>query len=631
MDGVKYRAVASSSTIKPRVIKARRGNIYSRKGNLLATSIAKYSVAIDPSVANDKLFNDNIDALSDSLYRMFNAKNKYYYANKITRARKRGSRYLLLKKRLTYDEYQRLKAFPIFNKGRFKGGLVSQETLQREHPLGKVAERTIGYENESSISVGLEGAYSTHLSGVDGLVMSVKLQKQAWKPVNDNNEIEPMDGADIYTTIDVHIQDVAHHALLRSLERFEADHGTVVVMEVSTGKVRAIVNLAKTTNNKYFEKINYAVYELNEPGSTFKLPALVAALEDGIVDVNTVIDTKSGKFKINGSTVRDSHKGGFGKVTVREMFEKSSNIGMARIIHENYKSKPEQFLQRLYSMGLNKKVNVSIAGESDPVIPNPKDGKWSGISLPWMAYGYGVRLTPLQILTYYNAIANDGVQVKPYFVSEIKNEEGEVYSVGTTVLNSRICSEETVKIAQSLLRGVVANGTGKTLDMENLKISGKTGTTQANYWKGKNKVRSMQYVSSFVGYFPSDAPKYSMIVVVSKPNKRKGYYGATVAGPVFKEVAVKIYHEGTNLKFDTPFMSVDELSAYIEKENKTNKRPIRKNTMPNVKGMSAMNALPILENLGLKVSMSGVGRVVGQSIRTGSRIKKNNKVSLRLL
>lgn len=623
--GNHYKELAGQRTIKPHVIKARRGNIYAEDGSLLATSVTKYTISIDPTVARNKLFDDNIDALSDSLYRTFGAKSKYYYSDLLNSARKRKKRYVRLKRNLTFDQYQKIKSFPILNRGRFKGGLIIEETMKREHPLGKVAERTIGYEKDM-LSVGLEGAYSRYLSGRDGSVLSVRLQKGSWKPLSNKNEIIPEDGADIYSTIDVHIQDVAHYALLRQLENFKADHGTVVVMEVKTGKIKGIVNLGRTENGKYYEKVNYAVYESAEPGSTFKLPALIAALEDGVVDTSDVVDTGNGKYKVYNRTIRDSHRGGYGKLSVKQLFEHSSNIGMAKIINDNYKDDPKRFLRRLYAMGLDNKIGLNIKGEGSPVIPNPEAENWSGLSLAWMAYGYGVHLTPLQLLTFYNAIANDGVEVKPYFISKIRDEQGVISTVHTKVLNPRICSERTVRIAQDLLVGVVEQGTGVGLKMKSLKIAGKTGTTQLNYWEGR---KGMGYSSSFVGYFPVENPRYSMIVVVNRPDKSKGYYGAQVAGPVFKEIAVKIFNDGPEVQNTLPILDDYELRENIASAKKIS--GARKGLMPNVKGVPAMDAIAILENIGLKVKLSGTGKVVKQSIPAGRRIRKNKQVNLVLM
>lgn len=618
-----YTKIADNETIKEHVIKSRRGNIYTEDGNLLATSITKYDVAIDPSekVISKKLFNENIQALSDSIYTVFGAYSKHYYAQKINKARNKGKQYVSLRRNLTFDQFQRIKSFPILNKGRFKGGLIVEERMVREHPLGKVAERTIGYDEDKG-DVGLESAFSRYLSGRDGSILSQRLKGGVWKPLTHYNQTEPIDGADVFSTIDVHIQDVAHFALLRQLEKFKAHHGTVVVMEVKTGKIKGIVNLARTEKGKYYEKRNYAVYESIEPGSTFKLPIIIAALEDGIVDTSKVYDTEKGKFKVYNKTIRDSHNGGFGKISLRDVFVESSNIGMAKMVLENYKSNPSTLLQRLYSMGLDKKTNVSIQGEGNPLIPSPGTKNWSGLSLPWMAYGYGVYLTPLQLLTFYNAIANDGVEVKPYLVSKIRDEEGELSSVGTTVINPRICSKETVEIAQDLLENVVLHGTGQGLKMKNLKIAGKTGTTQLEYWKTK------EYSSSFVGYFPAENPKYSIIVVVTKPDQKVGYYGAQVAGPVFKEIAVKIFTDGPEVKNENPDLTDEELRTFIGVKNKDT---AIKGLMPNVKGLPGMDALAILENAGLHVYIKGSGKVVRQSISPGKRVRGNNKVTLVLM
>ena len=628
--GEHYKAIVTEQNIKLITVKARRGNIYADDGSLLATSVAKYDVAIDPTAINQRNFKEDIDvlidALSDSIYRNFGSRHKYYYADKIRKLRDKNKMYLRLKSNLSYDDFQKIKSFPILSRGRFKGGLIYTERMVREHPLGKLAERTVGGTKEIT-SVGLEGAYARYLSGVDGKVLSVRLQKNAWKPLTSHNERDPKDGADIYSTIDVHIQDVSHFALLRQLERFEADHGSVVVMEVNTGKIKAIVNLARNSKGKYYEKFNYAISESVEPGSTFKLPVLLAALEDGVVDTSKVIDTEKGRFKVHGYTITDSHKGGFGKISLAEVFTESSNIGMAKVILDNYKSNPESFLERLYSMGIDKKIGVSLLGEGVPVIPSPGTNNWSGISLPWMAYGYGVHLTPLQILTFYNSIANDGVEVKPYFVSKVRDEQRKIIAVGTTVINPRICSKENVKIAQALLEGVVEHGTGVGLKMKEIKIAGKTGTTQVDYWKKGSG--GLQYRASFVGYFPVEKPKYSIIVVVNRPNKRKGYYGAQVAAPVFKEIAVKIYHDGPHIKDSKPMLAYKELLEEIEDTKKVGN--IRRGVMPNVRGIPAKDAISVLENMGLKVTMSGSGRVAKQSISPGVRVRKNNRVNLVLM
>jgi cell division protein FtsI (penicillin-binding protein 3) len=556
---------------------------------------------------------------------MFN-NSPSYYKNRIVKARTENKKYLRIKSNLSYDQYKRLTSFPILSEGRFKGGIIVERKNVREHPLGKVAERTIGYERDFG-AVGLEGAYSTHLSGEHGHVLSMKLQNGSWKPLLDLEEREPKDGADIYSTINVHIQDVAHYALLRQLENFEADHGTVVVMEVQTGKIKAIVNLGRTHEGKYFEKLNYAVFESAEPGSTFKLPALVAALEDGVVDTSDVVDVGNGTWRLYDKIIRDSHEGieNGGKKTVKDIFEESSNVGMAKIIYENYSDNPNMFVSRLYAMNLGQKIDINIKGEQEPYIPSPSAPTWSGLSLAQMAYGYEVKITPLQLLSFYNAIANNGVELKPYLVSKIVDDEGGLIEIEPKIINAKICSDKTIKVVRNLLEGAVENGTGKGLNMEKLKIAGKTGTTQLNYWEGYD---NMGYSSSFVGYFPAEKPKYSMIVVVNKPDRSKGYYGSKVAAPVFKEIARKIYNEGPEIANDNLILDEELLLAELDQ---TKESKLNYGYVPDVVGLPVSKAVAMIENSGAKVVLRGKGgKVRSQNYKSGTKIYKNTKVELRL-
>jgi cell division protein FtsI (penicillin-binding protein 3) len=421
--------------------------------------------------------------------------------------------------------------------------IVDRKTV-RERPLGKIAERTIGYEQQqpdgSFLRVGLEGAFGDDLRGIPGLQLRQKIANGEWKPLSDSYLQEPQDGYDIRTTIDVNIQDVTHHALLGALENFEAEHGTAIVMETQTGAIRAVANLGRTEEGKYYEKLNYAIGESHEPGSTFKLMALVAALEDKVVDTTSVIDTKNGELTFYGKyVVRDSRRGGYGKITLSEVFERSSNTGMVQAIYNNYKSKPEQFVNRLMNMGLHEPLGLPVVGEGQPKIPHPDKPGWDGLDLPWMAYGYGVSLTPMQTLAFYNAIANDGVMLRPRFLERIEStRNNEQHQPQREVINPSICSKETIGKAKMMLKGVVEKpwGTAHNIYNSNFAISGKTGTSQVDYTTDQ-----MQYVSSFVGYFPSDRPKYSCIVVIHRPNKEKGYFGNQVAAPVFQTIAHKLY------------------------------------------------------------------------------------------
>lgn len=422
VEGDKYIAISEERTIKNDTIYANRGNVYADDGSLLATSMTRYDIRFDASKPdNNEVFEENIEALSKKLANML-GNSPSYYVKKIRTARNRKpkpNRYLLITRNLGYLDYQEMKTFPIFNMGVYKGGFIAEQSTEREHPLGKIAERTIGYDDYRG-APGIEGAYKSYLSGKDGWRMKQRIAQGQWKPINDNNEVEPQDGRDIITTINVNIQDIAHDALLSQLEEFEADHGCVVVMETKTGEIKAISNLGRTSKGTYYEKRNYAIYERHEQGSTFKLMSMLVALEDKVIDTGTVVDTEKGIYKIYGKSVRDSHRGGYGVISAARAFELSSNVGLVKLIYENYKDQPEKFVERLQSFGLDKKIGLPIKGEGEPIIPHPDDKNWSGISLPWMAYGYGVELTPLQTLTFYNAIANDGEMVKPRFVKEIR-------------------------------------------------------------------------------------------------------------------------------------------------------------------------------------------------------------------
>ena len=430
------------------------------------------------------------------------------------------------------------------------------------------------------------------------------------------------------STIDVYIQDIAHHALLKQLEIYEADHGCVVVMETKTGHVKAISNLGRANDGSYYEKINYAVAESHEPGSTYKLADLMALLEDKKADTSTVYDSKGGVLTYSGKKVRDSHQGGYGKISLARGFELSSNTVMVQAVYEAYKNNPSKFVNHLNDFGLNKPLGLSIKGEGKPYIPQPKDKHWSNISLPWMAFGYGVSITPMQTLAFYNAVANNGEMVKPQFVSEIKEWNRTIKKYEKEVLNPRICSQETVLKLRAVLENVVKKGTGSKLYSKDFSMAGKTGTAQVDY--GKTGRSGMYYASSFVGYFPADQPKYSCIVVVHRPNTAlNNFYGADVAGPVFKRIAQKIFtdapstNEIKNLDRKIPKQEKNYDAYFVKSQNK-------QKVIPNLKGMSGMDAVALLGNLGLKVRVLGVGKVKKQSVEAGQNLVKNTTILLEL-
>ncbi|PWA08349.1 penicillin-binding protein [Flavobacterium laiguense] len=631
VDGDHYRELAKQRTVKNFVIPANKGNIYSADGSLLATSIPNYAIRFDAVAPKTETFEKNVKLLSDSLGKMLR-KSSSSIQNELRRARVNKNRYYLIAKDLSYTEYMQIKGFPLFNLGAYKGGIIVEQRTVREHPIGKIAERTIGYERKMpegySDGKGIEWAYSEYLNGKDGKILKQKIAKGQWKPIRDANEVEPQDGYDVISTIDVYIQDIAHHALLKQLEEYEADHGCVVVMETKTGQIKAISNLGRANDGSYYETTNYAYAESHEPGSTFKLVDLMAILEDKVADTSTVYDTHGGIITYSGRKVRDSHEGGYGKISLARGFEVSSNTVMAQAVYNGYKNNPSRFVNHINSYGLNKKLGLAFKGEGKPKIPQPSDKSWSNISLPWMAFGYEVSLTPLQTLTYYNAVANNGVMVKPQLVTEIKAWNKTIKKYNTVVMNPRICSPETILKLKAVLANVVKKGTGSKLYSKDFSMAGKTGTAQVNY--GKNGGQDKHYASSFVGYFPADNPKYSCIVVVHKPNTAKNdYYGADVAGPVFKRIAQKIFT-------DTPSTNViKKLDGSIPKQDRNYNSYFAQTQkghlyVPNVKGMSGMDAVALLENLGMKVKAVGVGKVKKQSLQAGQNIVKNSTILLEL-
>ncbi len=459
VEGPYYRKLAQERTVKNFTIPANKGNVYSADGSLLATSIPEYSIYFDAVAPSSDLFKDNIQALSDSLSVMFGKSSGHYQA-KLQKARANKSRYVFIAKKLSYTEQLRIKSFPLFNKGANKGGLIIEQKIVREHPIGLVAKRTIGYERSNEDGKGLEYAFRDYLNGKNGHRMMQKIAKNQWKPINDVNEKEPQDGYDIISTIDVYIQDIAHHALLKQLEKYSADHGCVVVMETKTGHIKAISNLGRAGDGSYFETQNYAITESHEPGSTFKLMDLIAVLDDKKADTGTVYNSFGGEIEYYKRKVRDSHKGGYGKISLARGFEVSSNTVLVQSVYESYKNNPKQFVDRINSYGLNKPLGLPIKGEGKPFIPQPGTDRWSGVSLPWMAFGYGLSVTPLQTLTLYNAVANDGVMVKPIFVSEIKEWNKTIKKFDTQVINPKICSQETLDKVHAVLENVVKKGTG---------------------------------------------------------------------------------------------------------------------------------------------------------------------------
>ncbi len=670
VQGNKYSELSAEQTLRDFIIQPNRGDILATDGRLLSSSVPYYEIRLDlkSNALDPELFKKNVDSLSLCLARLFGDKPSWQYKTELMDAFRKKSRYYLLKRNVTYRQMKKLKTFPVFRLGRYKGGLIVLQTNKRIHPQRELAARTIGYINRDDRAnvVGIEGAYDRALKGKTGVRLMQRLSGNVWMPLKDGNEVEPKDGYDVVTTIDIDIQDVAENSLKKQLIKNNADHGTVILMEVKTGDIRAIANLERDKNGNYRELYNYAIGESIEPGSTFKLPVLVAGLEDGAFSIEDTVDTDHGKIKFYDKVIRDTKEGGYGRITVKRVFEVSSNVGMSRLIMDHYADHPRELIDRLYSMRLNKELGIEIKGEGKPMIRYPGDEYWSGISLAMISHGYEVRMTPLQILTFYNAIANDGVMVKPRFVKELKYHGRTVKKYGTEVLNPSVCSKETLEKAHVMLEGVVENGTARNLKNNLYKIAGKTGTAQiANQKYGYRVNRKVSYVASFVGYFPADEPKYSCIVVVSAPSNSV-YYGNLVAGPVFREVADKVYATSLDMQRDYLAFSDRAVSApyskngylpetryvfdklgvpYLQEEAAkdawvvvnsrdsvvaVNPLKVMDFLVPNVRGMGLKDALYLLEKEGLQVIADGWGTVKKQSLPPGTRARPGTTIHLEM-
>lgn len=632
----KWAAMADKVVYRRQVDIAARGDILSDDGRILASSVPYYTVYMDTRSSGmaDTTWSNGINGLCRGLSKYVGGNTPEGWKSALTNARKRGDRYYLIRRHVSYETLKHLKELPVFREGRFRGGLLYQPENRRIMPNGLLARRTIGYITEDTLAniVGIEGSFNSYLAGKDGLKVQQRLTGGAWIDVDNLGTIHARPGYDIVTTIDLDLQDATENALYKQLLKHKAHHGCAVVMEVKTGDIKAIANLETGSDGLYHETYNYAVGESTEPGSTFKLMSMIVALEDGVIDLHDTINTGDGTVKYYDKVIRDHEDKGLGKITAREVFEHSSNVGTAMIIYDNYKDNPRRYVDRLYTMMINKPLGLQIKGEGKPVIRAPGDKLWSGISLPMMSHGYEVQMTPLQILTFYNAVANGGRMVKPRFVTEVRDGNRVVKSFGTEVITNAICSRSTIRKAQSLLEGVVEDGTAKNLKNSNYRIAGKTGTAQiANARLGYRSGSRISYQASFVGYFPADNPLYSCIVVVNSPSNWV-YYGNVVSGPVFKEIADKVYANSfyRDLHALNPEgeekVSLREAASEVGKNDLT----VAGGVMPNVVGMGLRDAIYLLENSGLRVHYTGRGRVVKQSPRPGVRVSRGATVAVEL-
>ena len=661
VEGDKWRSLAAEIGLEYRSVPATRGNIISDNGSLLATSIPFYKLALDPSRASKIMMDEGLDSLAAKLSSFYKDNSKTTYKQRILNARNSGKRYVLLNRELIdYQEKKEMETWPIFREGRMGGGVLFTKVDKRFKPFGYLGNRSIGFINENGRGAGLEYSFNTNLAGLNGKALYRKTVGGKWRPIPDASEVRPVDGYDLETTIDINLQDIAESSLLKALARHKADYGTVVVMEVATGYIKAIANLSKNKNDTYSERYNYAVgsHGLREPGSTFKLVTMLALLEDTNLKLTDSIETGDGVEQFYEQSVKDHVDGGYGKITVKEAFEQSSNIAMAKLADMHYGLKPQKFYDHLVDYGLTKPMGFQMVGEGIPKVKRPEE--WSGITLPWMAHGYGLELTPLHTLTMFNAIANNGVMVKPMIIKTITKAEKEVNVFSTSVINKKVCSDETLVLVKELLEGVVERGTANNISNADYKIAGKTGTAQTL----KNGKYQKQYMTSFAGYFPADEPQYSIMVVIENP--RGVYqYGSSVAAPVFKEIADQVYAKNIDMHtalandFESEYGIFPVIQAgnqedliticneigvsnhatedapWVRARIKDNSIDWKKNSIqqgltPNVVGMTLRDAIYVLESSGFRVNISGEGRVKKQSIIAGRRASKGDIINIEL-
>ena len=672
VQGKKWKAMSVKLSTRYENVEAARGNILAVDGSLLATSVPVYEVHMDMlagGIADDKIFYEKVDSLALKLSQFYGDRSEREYSRILRDARKDSSRYELIRRKVSYQELKELRKFPIFNMGKYKGGMIIVQENKRILPFRTLAARTIGYKNENvKNAVGLEGAYADYINGENGKRLMQRTVGGTWIPVNDDeDEVPTKDGADIISTIDVNYQDVAQNALKEELIKSQADYGCVVLMEVATGEIRAIANYTRTKDGDYQEKLNYAISNAADPGSTFKLASYMTLFDQGKIDTNTKVDAENGRYDMfyKGKllkTFRDAESGNY-VITAKKAFEESSNVAVVKYVYSHYADNPGEFTDNLRNnLHLNDKLGLQIPGEAQPVVKDPSARSWSKLTLPQMAYGYEMRLTPLQMLTLYNSVANNGKMIAPIFVREIQRLGNTVEQFHARVINPKVCSDATLGKMKSMLEGVVLEGTGKNVIKNSLySVAGKTGTAQiangsAGY--GVNKT----YQASFCGYFPANHPKYSMIVVINHPTQG-AYLAALVAGPVFREIADKVYASDLDINQTPVIRYVGNTNQPQVKQGNANaihkvygklglktlyasnvtsgapdtsngipseETDYKSGAVPSVIGMDLSDALYRLGNAGYKVAVRGSGEVKAQSVTGGSLIPKGSKITIEL-
>lgn len=673
----------NSQHLKYLPIDAERGTIYSEDGNMLSTSVPVFDVYVDFAAEglrakNGERFNQHIDTLSLCLSNLFNDKTPEEYEREMKLAYKNKDRYYLLKKKISFTQYKELREFPLVKQGKNKSGFIVVEKDKRINPYVLLANRTIGLSRDNAKNVGLEQSYDSLLKGKTGQQL-VRYMAGAYMPV-DGGEVEPENGKDVISTLDTYIQDVAESALMRMMVGNNSLHGTAIVMETATGKIKAIANLGQRKNpdgtvmkdlngnSIYDEDLNYGIGKATEPGSVFKLATLMSLMEDKYVTMNTVVNCEGGKKNFYGLTIKDSHLGLYNELTVKEAFERSSNVAFAKLADQYYHSQPSKFINNLHKFRLDTLTGVDITASSGrPTIKKPTNRSWANTTIPYMAHGYEELVTPLHMLMLYNAIANNGKMMKPYLVSAIRQYGVEVRTIKPVVLEEKICSDETLAQLKECLLSVVEgeHGTARSIKDSSYRIAGKTGTTvTALDNRGYNKGNKI-YQASFIGYFPAEQPRYTVAVVIQNSRESRKIYGADVSGTVFKEISDRIYGSYLSTKkylaVNTPDSNLynyygkkNELGSIFNYLNlkytdsgtsgtwssmqiKNNSRvqntlPVSNSTSgsvtPNVVGMGLKDAVYLLENLGLKVSITGRGRVMNQSLASGTNFTKNQNIAL---
>ncbi len=667
--GAYWRNMSDSLHTRIEEVDAERGTIYSEDGKMLSTSIPQFNIYVDfkaDGLIRDygKIFGDNIDSLSICLADLFKDKSASQYKSILNNGYKKGNRYFVLKKKISFDQYQQLKTFPLIRLGKNKSGFIADVQSIRLNPYQLLAFRTIGLERQNAEKVGLEQTYDTVLRGITGKRLVRYISGGIGVPVNEELDIEPKNGKDIIVTLDTRIQEIAEDALMNMMVKNEAEHGCAIVMEVKTGKIKAIANLGRQRNGSYWEDFNYAMTP-SEPGSTFKLASMISVLKDRKATLNSNVNLEGGTWKVNRRTVYDSENHGQTNVSIKRAFELSSNVGIAKLVYGSYASNPSQFVNNLKALHLDSTTGIDLYGERRPFVDHPGSKYWSATTLPWMAFGYNILVTPLHTCMLYNAVANNGVMMKPYLLNQVI-QNGNTLKHTQPFAIAKICDSITLQQLKECLEGVCSEpgATGyKLFKGTSYSVAGKTGT--ALVANGRHGYADHIYQSSFAGYFPADNPQYTCVVVIKNKPHAAMFYGASVAGPVFKEIADRLVTLNTPPKDSVEYAAakfndsiyynyagfkndIKSILATINIEYKDAAKttlakmynqqdgpvlanvPVSKKYMPALNGLGLRDALYICENAGLVVKISGKGKVIGQSIAEGSPIARGQLIKLEL-